>query len=71
MLVWIAEKSLFTIITRGAKMKIAEVLESNMLSSYMCPSCRGTGLDNHPSDDVWNDCIECEGAGEVFEDEND
>ena len=42
---------------------------ADMFTSYPCPSCCGTGLTcptcaNDP-------CETCEGAGEIFEDDNE
>lgn len=41
------------------------------MNSHLCPSCRGTGLDGPTYEDTWNPCHECEGAGEIFEGENE
>lgn len=41
-----------------------------MLTSYTCPSCHGTGLAVPTYAEVWDSCQDCEGAGEMFEDED-
>ncbi len=59
MYVWIVVRVLRNITMRGADM-----------NSELCPSCRGTGLDGPTTDDIWNPCVDCEGAGEIFEGED-
>ncbi len=46
-------------------------MNTDELMSYMCLSCKGTGLDGATYEDVWNACQGCDGVGEVFEDENE
>jgi DnaJ-class molecular chaperone len=44
-------------------------MDTDKLIAYTCERCKGSGLDGLPSDDIWNACEECDGAGEMFEEE--